>query len=90
MSLKTSVKLTGYADIDNLLIKTHSLLKEGELLKKEIDASLKYIPTSPYASSSRKARLKNRSSNIQRISHKIKKVCLFHTKESLRKLILIL
>lgn len=56
MATKLPVKKTGYADIDNLLLKTHSLLEEGELLMKDIDKSLKYKPVSPFAS--QKARIK--------------------------------
>lgn len=38
------LKLTGYEDIDKLLIDTHELLKKGEKLKKEIKESLKFQP----------------------------------------------
>ncbi|WP_019156916.1 hypothetical protein [Robertmurraya massiliosenegalensis] len=56
MAIKTNVKVkkTGYEDIDNLLIQTHTLLAEGERLNKDIDNTLKYKPVSPFAS--RKAR----------------------------------
>jgi hypothetical protein len=43
------VKKTGYSDIDQLLLDTHNLLKQGELLKKEINISLKHKPVNPFA-----------------------------------------
>ncbi|MGN7403207.1 hypothetical protein ACTHO0_25475 [Cytobacillus praedii] len=54
---KVAVKKTGYADIDNLLVNTHTLLKRGELLKKDIEISLRHKPVNPFTS--RKAHLKN-------------------------------
>lgn len=56
MTSKVAVKKTGYDDIDNLLVATHTLLKQGELLKRDIDVSLKHKPVNPF--SSRKAYLK--------------------------------
>ena len=42
--LKKEVKKTGYADIDNLLVETHSLLLQGDQLKKDIDRTAQYRP----------------------------------------------
>ena len=56
MANKIAIKKTGYKDIDTRLVDTHTLLRQGELLKKDIEISLKYKPVNPYTS--RKARIK--------------------------------
>ncbi|PHB52890.1 hypothetical protein COE92_18330 [Bacillus wiedmannii] len=60
-----SVKKTGYADIDKILMDAHKLIQEGNQLQQDIEVAVKFKPKNPFKPNVRTSRMNRVLKNLK-------------------------